>query len=167
MIVVANAGPLIALAQIGHIDLLRWLYGPVRISPVVREEVIASGHGRPGAAEVGTAGWIHVVEVRDKMAVEFLKERLDAGESEAIVLAIELNADLLLMDEARGRRVAEARGLHRTGTIGTLIMAKKQGFIPVVTPLLDKLRTMGFRMSEELYQTARRLAGEEKSLPEV
>ena len=160
MIIVANAGPLIALAQIGHFNLLRSLYSELRIPSAVRDEVVRCGRGRPGAVEVSAAAWIHIVEVRDTTAVQLLRERLDAGESEAIVLAIELEADLLLIDEARGRRVAEARGLNKTGTVGTLIAAKKRGLISAVTPLLNELRAAGFRMSEELYQTSRALAGE-------
>ncbi len=160
MIVVANAGPLIALAQLGCLDLLPRLYRQVRIPPAVRDELFAGGQDRAGAVEVGGADWIQVVEIRDSTAVGILRERLDAGESEALVLAIECNADLLLIDEARGRRVAEARGLNKTGTIGTLILGKRQGHILSVSSLLDQLRARGFHMSEELYQSARALAGE-------
>lgn len=160
MIVVANAGPLIALARIGRLDLLQTLYGQLRVPPAVWEEVLASGSGQPEVVTIDAAPWIHVVEVHNVTAVQLMRDRLDAGESEAIVLALELNADLLLIDEARGRRVAEARGLNKTGALGTLIMAKRQGLVPLVTPLLDQLRGVGFHMGEALYQTVRALAGE-------
>jgi GxxExxY protein len=152
VIVVANAGPLIALARSGHLELLRLLYGEIHIPPSVRDEVVAAGQECPGAVEVSAANWIHVVKVHDTVAVQLLRDRSGVGESEAIVLAMELNADLLL-DEARGRRVAEGRGLNKTGMVGTLIMAKKRGLISAVRPLLDRLRATGFRMNDELYQT--------------
>ncbi|MFP4395508.1 MAG: DUF3368 domain-containing protein [Anaerolineales bacterium] len=160
MIVVSDAGPLIALAKIGQFDLLRSLYNQLYIPRAVQDEVVASGQGRPGAEEVHTMAWIHTVEIYDTTAVQLLEERLDAGESESIVLAIQLEANLLLIDEARGRRVAEARGLNKTGTIGTLIAAKKRGLVSKVMPLVDNLRASGFRMGENLYRTCQILADE-------
>lgn len=160
MIVVANAGPLIALAQIGQLHILPALYGQIHIPSAVRKEVLADGRERPGAVEIGAAPWIRIDHVRDRTAVQLLLDRLDAGESAAIVLALELKADLLLMDEARGRRIAEARGLSKTGTVGILIAAKQHGLLPAVTSLLDSLLAAGFRLSAELYRQARLLAGE-------
>lgn len=160
MIVVSNTGPLIALSRIGQFDLLHSLYDQLYIPQAVQDEVVTSGQGRPGAEEVHTLAWIHTVKVYDTTAVHLLEERLDAGESESIVLSIQLEANLLLIDEARGRRVAEARGLNKTGTIGTLIAAKKRGFVSKVMPLVDNLRASGFRMGEDLYQTCRTLAEE-------
>ncbi len=160
MTVVANAGPLIALAQIGYFNLLRSLYNEVLVPPAVRDEVVVFGQGRPGAVEVEAADWIQVVNIHDRTAVELLRERLDQGESEAIVLTIELEANLLLLDEARGRRVAQAQGLNQIGTVGILVLAKRKKLIAAVTPLLDNLVASGSRMGEQLYRAAQELASE-------
>jgi uncharacterized protein len=161
MIVVADSGSLIALAQIGMVHLLQVLYGQIYIPPAVRDEVIVSGRGLPGSEELAQASWVKTVEPKDMTAVELLRERLDLGESQAIVLAIELGASLLLMDEARGRRLAEARGLNKIGTVGTLVVAQRRGMITAVTPLLDELGSRGFHMGAEVYRTAQSLAGED------
>jgi predicted nucleic acid-binding protein len=107
MIVVSNSSPLIALAQIGEFELYEELWIP----DAVREEVARIGSdsekiekNRPGIEEVRGATWIRSVNVSNLEAVQILRGRLDAGESEAIVLAQELNADLLLIDEARGQK---------------------------------------------------------------
>lgn len=163
MIVVADSGPLIALALIDQFDLFKLLYGKIHIPKAVFEEVAAVSGELPGASEVIKAPWIQVSGVRDTTAVQILRDRLDIGESQAIVLSIELNADLLIIDEARGRRVVDAHGLKKTGTLGMLVMAKRLGLIQAAVPLLDELLTKGFRMSAELYDTIRELASEAKS----
>ncbi len=160
MIVVANSGPLISLARVGQLNLLETLYNQLYIPLAVREEVVHKGYGLPGASMVDAASWIQIRAIHDTVAVQLLRKELDAGESEAIILAVELQADLLLIDEARGRRVAEMRGLCKTGTLGTLIAAKKRYIISEVTPLLDDLRNAGVHMNRELYQKVRTLTGE-------
>lgn len=84
MIVVANAGPLIAFAQIGQLPLLPKLYGHIHIPGAALEEVVASGGRRAGAVDVATAEWIIVTTVQDSAAVQLLRERLALGESEAM-----------------------------------------------------------------------------------
>ena len=160
MIVVSDAGPLIALARIARLDLIPSLVGSAYIGTAVWHEIVKEENGIPGTRELAGAAWLKRKEVRDNVAVDLLRERLGAGESEAIVLAIELEANILLIDEARGRRVAEAQGLHAMGVLGFLTMAKRRGLLPAVAPLIDRLDRCGFRMSKALRQTVLDMAGE-------
>lgn len=159
MRIVSNAGPLIALARINQLDLLKNLYNQILIPKAVQQEVLRLPH-KPGSFEIANASWVRLCGVKDHLAVELLRERLDKGESEAIVLAIEQKADLLLIDEARGRYVADARAVRIVGTLGILILAKKQKIISELRPFLEKLTQEGFRMSINLYQKVLGLAGE-------
>jgi len=91
-----------------------------------------------------------------------LRQNLDAGESEAIVLSLDIEADVLLMDEALGRRIATKRGITLSGTLGTLLIAKEENLIDEVAPMLDRLVQTGFRMSDTLYHGVLKQAGEER-----
>jgi predicted nucleic acid-binding protein len=158
VIMVANAGPLIALGRIKQLDLLPTLYGEVVVPPAVYQEVTREAD-LPGAQELVEAVWLRVAELNDQTAVQRLLFWLDLGESEAIILAQELEATLL-MDERRGRTIASTLGLSITGTAGVLLAAKKIGQIEAVTPLLDTLLAAGIRLSPRLYEEVQRLAGE-------
>ena len=160
MTVVSNAGPLIALARIEQLDLLPALYGPVMIPPAVEREVFGGGAERKGLSTLRDAEWLQTKPVSGQTAVTLLRGRLDAGESETIVLALELEADVVLMDEARGRRIASSRDLSLTGTLGTLLLAKKRHRIAQVKPLVHDLAAEGFHMSDALYQHVLENAGE-------
>jgi len=162
MMVVVNSSPFIALARIGYLQLLPSLYQEVCIPVAVQEEVVTTDR-RAGAEELTSASWVRLVTVANPTAVHLFRNRLDAGESEAIVLAMELNAELLLMDELRGRRIAEAMGLNTSGTLGTLVLAKKRGFLTAVRPLLGALMTSGFRISNALYHEVLSLVEEDIS----
>ena len=158
MTIVSNSGPLIALARIGQLGLLPTLYGEVIVPPTVYQEITGETD-LPGAQELTQAGWLGVAEVDDQAAVQRLLFWLDPGESEAIVLAREMRSTLL-MDERRGRTIAEGLGLSRTGTVGILLAAKASGQVQAITPMLDALLTAGVRLSPSLYEEARRLADE-------
>ncbi len=152
MSIVSNSSPLVSLSRIGQLDLLRQLYGEVYIPEAVWQEVVIRGAGQPGANEVRSAKWISVRPVNNRLLVHTLNQNLDEGESEAIVLALEIRAELLLMDERLGREVARHHGLRYTGVIGILIEAKNRNLISAVRPHLDALRNVaGFRISETLY----------------
>jgi len=160
MTVVSNAGPLIALARIESTDLLPRLYGRITIPPSVRSEIADTERERPGVETFESADWLLVRSTSDPSAVQVLRQNLDAGESEAIVLSLDIEADVLLMDEALGRRIATKRGITLSGTLGTLLIAKEENLIDEVAPMLDRLVQTGFRMSDTLYHGVLKQAGE-------
>jgi len=151
--VVTDSSPLINLARIGKLILLRDLYGEVHIPEAVWREAVIEGGDQPGADEIKTATWIHTHAVRNKELVQALQQELDAGEAEAIALASEMKAELLLMDERLGRDTARHLNLRFTGLIGVLIEAKRKGFIQSVRPHLHALSDIaGFRIAKNLYR---------------
>lgn len=160
MIVVSDTSPVTSLAAVGQLDLLHRLYGNVIIPQAVFRE-LTDPPGQPGGIEVQTLSWIRSSTASDRDRVGSLLDELDAGEAEAVALAIELRADLLLMDERLGRAVAERLGLRLIGTVGVLLAAKQQGHLAAVKPILDSLRrTARFRISQSLYEAILATAGE-------
>jgi predicted nucleic acid-binding protein len=150
MNVVSNSSPLIALGRIQRLDLLPALFGQIRIPLAVHTEVIqrAPQLSKPMWQ---ASSWLVVTPTQDNHAVSILESSLDWGESEAIVLAQESQADLLIIDEAKGRAIAQRIGLPLMGTVGVLLAAKNDGIIPAVRPLLDDLLANEFRISQRLY----------------
>ncbi|MGH9941302.1 MAG: DUF3368 domain-containing protein [Pyrinomonadaceae bacterium] len=106
MIMVSDTSPLVNLAAIGRLSLLHQLYGKIVIPQAVYDEIVVAGVGLPGATEMPSLDWIEMRDVRDRKLVVAQTLELDLGEAEAIALAIEHKADLLLLDERRGRKVA-------------------------------------------------------------
>lgn len=156
MNVVSDASALINLARIGELDLLHRLYGELLIPDAVWREVVIEGAGQPRAEEVRAASWIETRDVANEHLVRALRQDLDAGEAEAIALALEVRADLLLMEET-----ARHLGMRHVGLLGVLITAKRSGLIEAVKPYLDRLRDIaGFRVSDELYVCVLRDEGE-------
>lgn len=151
----------INLAQIGDLKLLNRLYGEVIIPEAVWHEVVVQGTNQIGADEVQSAVWIQTKRIKNRPLVRSIRQELDAGEAEAIVLAMELDAELLLMDERLGRETAHHLGVRYTGLIGVLIEARHKGIISAVKPLLERLRNVaGFHISEALYQQVLQDEGE-------
>jgi predicted nucleic acid-binding protein len=161
MIVVSNTSPIINMAAVGRLDLLQQLYEKVVIPQAVYNEITVVGAGQPGAMEVQTVDWIEAKEVTNRILVTALQAELDEGEAEAIALAIQLKAHLLLLDERRGRAVASRLGLRFIGLLGVLVEAKQKGYISRVKPLLDDLMAKAsFWVSHQLYARVLREVGE-------
>jgi uncharacterized protein len=146
---VANTGPIIAFARIGRLDLLHQVVGELVIPGAVYEELTGQGQERPGAAEVVRGDWIQRRTVGDHTLVGHLPSVLHAGEREAIVLAEEFHAQLLI-DEQRGRNMATARGVTVLGSLRILSEAKQRGLIDRARPLLDAMLAAGYWIDEEL-----------------
>ncbi|MBS1250056.1 MAG: hypothetical protein MAG431_01645 [Chloroflexi bacterium] len=152
MKVVSNTSPFVSLGRIGNLNLLHQVYGDLLVPEAVWQEVVIDGSGLPGAVEVREADWINVQEIVNKPLVRSLCQSLDAGEAEAIALALEVDADLLIMDERLGREVAQHFGMRYIGLIGVLMEARQRGFVDSIKIKLDQLRDVaGFRISEKLY----------------
>jgi hypothetical protein len=161
VIVVSNTSPILNLAAIGQLELLNQLYERVLIPRAVNHEITAIGAGQPGAMGIQRIEWIEVRQVTDRTLVTALCTEIDEGEAEAIALAIEQKADLLLLDERRGRIVASRLGIPFIGLMGVLIDGKHKGYIPAIKPLLDGLiAEAGFWVSQQLYGRVLTVAGE-------
>jgi predicted nucleic acid-binding protein len=152
LIVVSDTSPVLNLARIGRLELLPLLYGEVLIPSAVYQELTRSKKDLPPAIDLPSLPWLKVATAKDQNRVQELREDLDPGEAEAIVLAIECRADLLLVDERRGRRTATAAGLTVTGLLGVVARAKQAGLIDLAKPVLDELIYIArFWIGPELY----------------
>jgi len=157
---VLDSSALITLARIGRLDLLRQIATAVHIPQAVYEEVVEAAQGRHGSVEVAQAQWISRHQVRNQGSVDRLRARVGKGEAEAIVLARELQADVLILDDATARRVAEAEGRNVVGLLGLLLHAKLHGLVGAVKPTLDDMVEAGFFLDDSLYRSILSHAGE-------
>jgi uncharacterized protein len=140
MTIISDSSVLMNLAAIGHLELLPAIFTRIIIPQAVFDETVLKGTGKPGSEEVKTASWIEVKSCADHKLLSHLLTILNEGESEAIVLMKELQGDLLIIDEKKGRQVAKKMNLNVTGLIGVLLIAKSRQLVPLVEPLLDRLQ---------------------------
>ena len=161
--IVADTGPLIALARIQRLSLLQALYGDVLVPMAVQRE-LQLGTPRSGAQVLTQArgeGWLRVQAVTDTTKLALLNRLLDAGEAEAIVLAEQVTCQFLLIDDGHGRTVAQQRGVAVVGVAGVLLAAQRRGLITELSPVLAELVTIGYRLSPQLVAEVLRLGGEQ------
>jgi predicted nucleic acid-binding protein len=173
-LLIADAGPLIALSRIQRLDLLQQLFRRVTITPVVAREL---GCGGPVEVErqelpAGTSvlnqaledGWLTISDPDGSVPYRPLNPGVDAGEASAIGLALQQQAAgdeiLLLIDDRCGRAEARHRGLAIIGTAALLVLAKERGLIEACAPLLSALREQGYYLSDGLIQAVLSQVGE-------
>lgn len=158
MIVVSDTTPLITLIKAEKLDILHDLFGEVVIPEAVFSEVTGNESFKEEADFIRNSKYIKVVKAHNGNQVSFLQRAtgLDLGESEAIVFADETKADLLLMDEVAGRRVAQNMNLPITGSIGILIRAFQSGIITKeeADDAFSRIRKANRHISEKLIDKA-------------
>lgn len=159
-LVVGDTSPLRCLYVLDRLDLLGAIFSSILMPPAVLAELKASGMGDISAKVLAYPS-IVVTSPADLAMVARLREELDSGESEAIALALEVNAKTLLIDERRGRQIAKRSGLEVLGVLGLLLEAKERGLVGKVRPLFEELRAVGgFYASDALLERLIRSAGE-------
>jgi predicted nucleic acid-binding protein len=153
VIVVSDTSPLTSLLIVHQIGLLAELYGSVVVPPAVAGELRRRHSSLPA--------FIREVPLHDRSRAARLSEQLDAGEAEAIALAVELKADVLLIDELEGRLVARREGIPIVGLLGILVQAKRRGLIQAVGPVMSQLeREAAFYIAAGLRVEILKMVGE-------
>jgi predicted nucleic acid-binding protein len=164
-LVISDTSPVRALAELGHLTWLQTLFERVVVPPGVVAELQTPPRGLP-PLDVGAWPFLTIQAPTNRARVTELQSILDSGEAEAIALAEELRADVVLIDELAGRNVARQCGFAVLGTLGVLLRAKQERLCTEVRPLLDRLqREIHFFMSASLRQSILQLAGETEPGP--
>lgn len=157
---VVNTSPLVYLGHLGRLDLLRGEGREVCLPKAVFEEVTAKPDAAARAVQMACDSWMKVKDVSDLTAVELLRADLHRGEAEAVVLARELGAERLVLDDQDARRFADRCRLKTVGTLGILLAAKQRGQIPFLRQEVDRLQALGFRANPRLVAAVLKRAGE-------
>jgi len=144
--VVADSSPLVILAKIGSFDLLNRLFPRLYISAEVHHEVVVSGVGLPGSSEVTKAEWIEVKQLQNQAGLSAAQEKyaLGAGELSTILLAKEIRATEVLLDDYNARKLARAEGLQVRGTVGVLETSYLRGHLADLRAAFRQLLTHSY-----------------------
>ncbi len=157
--IISNTTPIITFLGLEKLNLLQELYQEIIIPLAVFEE-IELGKEKPFYTDLTQFNWIKIKNVQNQEAVRYLETILDRGEAEVIVLAQEINADVIIIDERLARNYANIQNIAYTGSFGILLKAKQQGLISEIKPLLQKAQNNGIRMNERIINEILNKAGE-------
>jgi uncharacterized protein len=157
--IIADSSPLISLAIINQLELLPKLYQRVIVPSAVWNEVTVQGVGLPGAQAVGLIQWFEI-QTPKEATIKPLSMLIDRGEAEAIAIAQSISNSIVLLDDAKARRVAERLGVARIGTLGILRRAKNAGLITEIKGYIELLQTNGIYIRQSLVEAVLRDVGE-------
>jgi len=148
-IIISDTSCLIILDKIDELELLMKVGHSVYVTPIILEEF---GRSLPD--------WISVASPINMQFQQILELELNQGEASAIALSLDIDNSMLIIDELKGRKIAEKLGLRYSGTFGLILKAKQLGVINSVKPILNKIRSTNFRFNEQLFETVLEQAGE-------
>ena len=157
--VICNTSPLQYLHQLGVLHIVPALAPRVVVPPAVVEELSAGAAQGVLLPDVRALDWIAICAPASAAVLSLVTD-LGPGETQVIALALENRDAVVVLDDAVARRVAETLGVRLTGTLGLLLDAKRARLIPAVTPLLDQLESLRFRLAAPTRAAVRALAGE-------
>jgi predicted nucleic acid-binding protein len=156
MIVISDTTPLISLMKIGQLDLINQLFGEIQVPEAVFKELTSNNRFQNECRQIEECPFINRVTVTDTKSVDLLRRSsgLDLGESEAIILSDYFNANYLLMDESKGRKIAQQMGIPIMGTIGMLMIAYNEHLLSKeeILNCINILKNSGRHISEQLYE---------------
>jgi predicted nucleic acid-binding protein len=138
-IIISDTSCLILLIKIDELDLLRKFSDRIIITSIIKKEL-----------GIALPNWIEVIDPKDIHYQKILEMDLDKGEASAISLMLEIDNSVLLIDDLKGRKIAERLNLRFSGTFGLLLKSKEIGLIKSIKPLIEKVRSTNFRFSEKL-----------------
>lgn len=148
-IIISDTSCLIILKKIEELELLNKIAEKVYITPIIDKEFNSR-----------LPEWIKISTPNNLQYQRILEMDLDEGEASAIALSLEMVDAILILDELKGRKIANQLNLRYSGTFSLILRAKKMGLIKSVKPILAKIKTTNFRFSEKLFETVIELAGE-------
>lgn len=157
--IIADSRPLISLAIIDQLTILKQLYPRVVAPPAVCHEVTVKGKGMSGAEAVAQLSWLNIQKPEPQILIP-LSIIADPGEAEAIALAQTIKDSIVLLDDSQARRIAERFDIPRIGTLGILRRAKIKGLIEEIKPMIDQLQANHIYMSDNLVKAVLDSVGE-------
>lgn len=159
--IVSNSTPLIALEKIGKLDLLKSIYGEITIPYAVYEEVILESKLKDSNDFIKESGFINIMQIKNEEAKKLFVTSLHKGEVEVMILAMEIGADICIIDDLLARKYAKYYNLNITGTIGVILKAKELSIISQVTPIINALIDSGIYIDTKLYNKVLQISGED------
>lgn len=157
--VICNTSPLQYLHQIGQLDIIPAIIGSIIVPPSVVVELDAGIENGLDLPRPENLKWIRIKAPVSVKAVSLITD-LGPGESQVLMLALEMPGSIALLDDALARRVAIAKGIHIKGTLGLLLDAKHAGHLTSVKPSIDRLEELGFRLAQQTREAVLGMAGE-------